>query len=560
MQVTPVLTKFKANTFIQDYLTACGVQNIKEYLHPTVKDCDDFRKYPNMKKAIYALADFLENNKESKLGILVDSDNDGICSSAEIYNFLLKHLNVSDELIKTYIHTNKQHGLRKSAEENIVQQVLDDEVKFLIIPDAGTNDAVECEMLAKNNVQVLILDHHIPEIKNDFAIIVNHHLGENLNTELPGTGVVFKFIQAYCYEFKMEMPFYEDLVASSIVSDICSLVPLENRYFLTKGLSKNNKDFNPMLNLMFEKLCKKGINPTTLAWNTNPLVNSLCRGENQEDKRTFFNAISDNGEADPTEGLKVARRAHRIQKEEIERIASEIESNIDNSHKVIIAYSKNEDKNYAGLAANKLLSKYHKPIIILRNVDPNNLSGSLRSPIPLLTKINESKLAKAMGHEEACGIFIKKTKLNAFIEWCDNLDLDVHPNVPVTAILNPNSVTTELCDACVENKMLWGKDIEEPTFYFKLNVSPKSIFVYQNRTNTVKILYGKMEFVKFFCNDEVTQEFLKLTEQDKKIRIDVIGKLENNEWNGKVTPQCIIDKFEIVQNQDEKEESWEDLF
>lgn len=52
MKIKQLLQQVNKDTFIQDYLTACGVYDVKEYLNPTGKYIDDPMDYENMAKGI----------------------------------------------------------------------------------------------------------------------------------------------------------------------------------------------------------------------------------------------------------------------------------------------------------------------------------------------------------------------------------------------------------------------------------------------------------------------------------------------------------------------------
>ena len=52
MKIKQLLQQVNKDTFIQDYLTACGVGDIQEYLNPTSKYIDNPMSYENMAKGI----------------------------------------------------------------------------------------------------------------------------------------------------------------------------------------------------------------------------------------------------------------------------------------------------------------------------------------------------------------------------------------------------------------------------------------------------------------------------------------------------------------------------
>ena len=541
MEVTTLLSKINSSTFLKDYLEANSIYDIESYLHPHAGCFDDCWGYPNMLEAVELLDNAVYNHY--KIGVLADSDADGQYSATIMYLFL-KELNVTPVM---FYHVGKQHGLRPSKEENIVEQVIEKGIDLLIVPDASSNDAKECKELHDNGVEVLILDHHEITAPNPHAVIVNHHLGEGLNTALSGTGVVAKFVEAYCMNYMLPTPYYNDLVAASIISDVCDLTSMENRAYVDDGL---NHLTHPTLKLMTEKLCSKGVNPHGLAWGTNPPINALTRGDNFEDKVRFFNAMV--GIEKPEVALTVARRAHRIQTEEVKRIMAEVDTNIDNSPKVIIAYCNSNDKNYTGLVANKLMSKYGKPIILLRQADNLTWSGSVRSVIELASKINESGLANCQGHEHACGILVKKSNLPKLIAFLDTLDLSATPSIPVTASILPKQITPTLCRICEDNKILWGHGLPAPTWHIKGRIDPNSIQFFEKRTTTIKFTIDGVAFLKFMASEADIEAF-----KSNPKNIEMIVTLGTNEWNGVVSCQGIVDRYEVVED---NEENWEDVF
>ena len=535
MQVTTLLSKINSATFLNDYLEANGIDDVESYLHPHAGCFDYCWGYPNMLEAVNLLGGAVYHHY--KIGILADSDADGQYSATIMYLFL-KELGVTPVM---FYHVGKQHGLRPSKEENIVEQVIEKGIDLLIIPDASSNDVKECKELHDNGVEVLILDHHEITTPNPHAVIVNHHLGEGLNTALSGTGVVAKFVQAYCMHYMLPTPYYNDLVAASIISDVCDLSSLENRAYVADGLTHLT---HPTLKLMTEKLCNKGVNPEGLAWGTNPPINALTRGDNFKDKVKFFEAMV--GLEEPKVALTVARRAHRIQTEEVKRIMAEVDTNIDNSHKVIIAYCDPKDKNYTGLVANKLMSKYGKPIILLRQATTTTWSGSIRSTIDLASKINKTGLATCQGHEQACGILVKKSNLSKLRQFLDTLDLSTTPSIPVTASILPKQITPTLCRICEDNKILWGHGLPAPTWHIKGRIDPNSIQFFEKRTTTIKFTIDGVAFLKFMAS-EVDVETFKSSPKN----IEMVVTLGTNEWNGVVSCQGIVDRYEVVENEDD---------
>lgn len=549
MKVKPLLQSINPSTFLKDYLQALGIQDVDKYLNADLSVCDSPWDYPNMKEGVERLKKAIDDGE--KIGVLVDADCDGNLSAALITKFLLRFTNN----LAYFFHVGKGHGLVQNKEEDIPQQVLDSGVSLLIAPDSSTNDAPQCQWLKSNGVDVIICDHHEVTTPNPYAIIINHHLGEGLNIALSGTGVTQKLVQCCAESWNIDLgDLYYDLVATSIISDVCDLTTLENRAYVKYGFEHIT---DPMLELMFTKFNRKGNNPIGVSWGTAPPINSLCRGDNQQAKMDFFMALV--GKEDVDKGISVARKAHNEQSKIVKTIYEEIETDLDQSHKVVIGYTNNEYKGYSGLIANKITGNFGKPSLVLRELNPTMFSGSLRSPIDIADKINETGLAKCQGHLSACGIFLKKSNLPRLIKWFDNLPLDTDPERQVTAILKPNQVTLSLCHACSDDMVLWGASdgnkIVQPKFYLEFETLPSDVQVFVKKTTTVKIAKDDVSFLKFQCDEEKASLL-----QRERCKVSMIVTLGVNEWNGVESPQGTVENWEVSEVEDKAEESWEDLF
>ena len=330
MKINPILNKINSDSFLLDYLTACGVEDSKKYLEADLSCAQSPWLYPNMKEAVDRLRQ--APKRDDKIGILIDCDYDGISSAACLHNFLMSVWPKLD--IKTFMHVGKGHGLVQNSEEDIVQQVIDSGVTLLFAPDSTSNDKDGCMQLKSQGIDIIVLDHHEIVEENPYAIIVNHHLDKTgeLNTDLSGCGVTFKFIQAYAEDNAIDIgDLYYDLVATSIVTDVCSMLHPENRALVEYGF---NHITNPMVATMFEKFNRRGNNPIGVAWGIGPAVNAVIRSSNQDAKWALFNGFINSENID--DGISAARKAHNAQTKIVKELYEKIEPTLDNSHKVLV--------------------------------------------------------------------------------------------------------------------------------------------------------------------------------------------------------------------------------
>lgn len=557
MKVKPLLQSIDTSNFIEQYLTACGVEDVEDYLEASPDSFDNPWDYPNMETGVARLKQAISNNE--KIGVLIDVDADGLCSSTLIYRFI-KSISPAQP-IDYFIHTVKQHGLVESREENIVQQVIGAKIDLMIIPDASSNDAEQCTRLKAKHIDCLILDHHEIDKPNPDAIVINHHLGEGLNTALSGTGVTYKFVQAYCERYGHDIgKQYLDLVATSIVTDVCDMTQPENFAYVKAGFANMT---NPMLKAMYEAFNTRGNNPVGVAWGTGPKINAAFRGDDMEIKHIMFKAMV--GLHDVDNAISTLKSNHETQARITQKLVKEITPSLDLTHKVVIGYTEPEFKAFSGLIAGKLSGEYNKPSLVLREQRYGRrkpmLTGSMRSPVELAQQINESGLATCQGHKGACGIWFPKANLEKLIKWFDNQDLASESVKPVTAQLEPNQINLALCHACCDDMLLWGgseqSHVPQPKFYLTLETMPNDVTVYVKRNKTVKLNFGKASVLKFNAKGADIDLLMS-----GKCQVEALVTLDVNEWNGVESPQCKIEEWEIrkVEEKDASETSWEDLF
>ncbi len=569
MRVKALLDKIRADSFIEDYLRAHGIEDTGLYLSPEEGCLENPRFYPNMERGAELLKQAVDESW--KIGLLVDNDADGQCSATLIRQFLNTQYNI-DPVI--YIRKGKAHGLRKSASEDIVAKIIEDGCQLLISPDGSTNDVDEAQELLLHWCWTLVLDHHKVEVNNPWAVIINHHLLDKwrgletgkiyyniqgvtepcenlnpLNTALSGTGVTAKFIEFYCQTYGYLIPYMDDLIAMSTISDSCDLTALENRYYVNHGLHNVQ---NPLIKAMLPSAIKRyGLTPTGYSWAMIPLINAVCREEETEEKHKLFDAFSGHGDIEAT--LKMCRAAHKWQTETVKQAVEEIEPTLDLNHKVIVGFCDSGLANQIGLIANKFQGKYHKPVILLREASPVTWSGSLRSPVPMADIINESGLAKAMGHDMACGTVLKKANLKHLIAYLDKADFPLEPEIDVAGCISPSEINNKLCKTCEDNGELWGQGLREPTFYISADIDESNVQVFEKKTTTVKVTIDGVAFLLFMAKPEDVDA---LTRKGKK-NLSLIVTLSTNTWNDVTSPQGKIKQYEV---KDVEDRGWEDDF
>lgn len=233
MKVKPLLTKVDAKNFINQYLSAVGIQFPNMFLHPDGSCRGSSELYLNINDACYMLHDHIK--KRSRIAILCDEDADGCCSATIVYSFL-QQLGVKTDMV--FHKVGKSHGLQYYSKNGMLEYIIQLKPGLLIIPDASA-DAKCAKELHDNNIDCIILDHHKYDFSsNSYSIVVNCLQQSSTNQCASGTLVCDKFVERYCEIYGIEKKNYDDLVAMSIATDVMDLRSYENRDYVYSWLKE----------------------------------------------------------------------------------------------------------------------------------------------------------------------------------------------------------------------------------------------------------------------------------------------------------------------------------
>jgi hypothetical protein len=92
---------------------------------------------------------------------------------------------------------------------------------------------------------------------------------------------------------------------------------------------------------------------------------------------------------------------------------------------------------------------------------------------------------------------------------------------------------------------IWGQNNKEPYIYVSdINLKKSDIQIIGARKDTVKFEKFGVVYIKFFAKDLIAE-----LENYDEIKMEVVGKANLNEWAGRVTPQIMIENYEIKDNE-----------
>lgn len=576
MEVKELVPNLKIDDWINQYLSAYGINDPEEYLYPTFKYVESPNKYSNMEEGYQLLRETINNNQT--IGFIMDCDVDGILSTAILYNYIINYIQLPFEKleIKIYFHSDKKHGIT----ENAISWVMNNDISLLIVPDAGTNDYTAHMDLNFLNVNILILDHHriepkpvfLQEYKSNYkTIIINNNQGLVKNKQLSGTGVVAKFIKYIDKKEKMSYSNkYTDLVALSLVSDMCDMTSYENRDFFLHGTHKINNEFLQYMvnNFIWEKDENENsiINQHTLGFDICPYLNAVCRGTNQELKKSIVEAfigILDNTQYNALQESLKGEKAYqdKVVAQTVKEGCIDLVLSCTGIPVLAIMYLKTpESFPYTGLIANMIRKEYKCTAFVIHETN-EIYSGSCRSEINILKKCQQSKLFEiASGHDKAYGIVFKKENLDNIKDFFKTIKQEIY-KIPVVKTYNMSidNIPKSLFGFADEWDFLWNNTFLKPVFNIEnICINSKNIQVL-GKGNTIKFKKDNIEFIKFRITEDEKEKLC--LEESKDLCINTICNLTINEFRGRIILQAQIEIIEInYETKENKKITWEDVF
>ena len=486
-------------------------------------------------------------------------------------------------MFPAYVRNKLTYRLHEDKNHGIILDTIPEDVKLVIIPDAGSNQYEEHAALAARGIDVLVLDHHEAEYESPHACIINNQICDYPNKALSGVGIVFKFC-SYIDQLlnTNHADKFRDLVALGMIADMVSLREFETRHLVVSGLSQiRNPYFKRMVEVQSYSL-KDEITPFGIAFYIAPYVNATVRVGDKNEKLMLFESMLDyqgyqlvpstkRGCKGQTETkveqacrncTNIKNRQTKARDASLETIEQIIEENNLLENKILAIKLKPEmalDKNLTGLVANQLMAKYQRPVLILNkciNNETKEISwegsgrGYDKSKLDdFRSFLNNSNLVMyAEGHASAFGSGVLDVNFKKLIQYTNEQlkDYDFAPSYKVDYIFKYDDMNvSDILDIASLNSV-WGQGVEEALVAIeRIKVNKDNIrLMSADKNPTLKItLPNGISVIKFRSSKE---EYEALCSELGCVTINIVGKCERNIWNGIVSPQILVEDYEIV--------------
>lgn len=326
-------------------------------------------------------------NKE-KIVVFGDYDADGISGSVIFYDFFKK---IGFENFHIHIPNRYKDGYGLTL--GAIDEFIEDGINLIITVDCGITDAPEVKKAKDAGIDTIIIDHHIVQdgAPEAYAIIDAKQDGETYPFKfLSGAGAAFKTVQGLIRrgtdtgQFNIVEGWEKWLLDVASIATIADMVSLrdENRTIVYFGLKVLRKTKRVGLISLYKKLKLNSeyLNEDDIGFMVAPRINTASR---MGHATTSFNLlITDNKEEAQTIASDLEGK-NGERKESVQVILDAVENkfsgNEDNIPPIIVLGDFSWMPGVLGLAANRIMEKYQRPVFLWGKADAHEIKGSCRS-------------------------------------------------------------------------------------------------------------------------------------------------------------------------------------
>ncbi|MCA9383009.1 single-stranded-DNA-specific exonuclease RecJ [Candidatus Dojkabacteria bacterium] len=501
-----------------------------------------------IEKAATTIIGAIKDNK--KIFIYGDYDVDGICATSILFDFLYRKLGA--EVIP---HVPNRFTEGYGLNEESLTILKDQGAELIITVDCGIRDKELVEQFSNKGLQFIITDHHtIPEDEKGKQIVPDRAesiVHPKLSTsdypfpEICGTTVAWKLLVVLSEHAKHKQMLddnfdpdaYLDLVA---LATVCDLMPLqdENRLIVKRGLDQMRQTVNRGLAglLDFLEITPAELRTYHLGFVIGPRLNASGRIEHALDGVRLLTTNNEQAIRElvvKLNDLNVYRQQITKQLvEEAEAMVTETELN----HKLLFLVGDEWPDGVVGLVASKIVEKYSRPVLIASN-DDGVVKGSARSipPFNVTEAISEfsNLLDRFGGHSQAAGFTFQHSHYDEFKsglqQYANKLltEEDLIPEIEVEMELKPEHINFDLINEILLMEP-FGYQNKTPIFLFSdVNVVSAKLVGKDSSHLSLSVDVGGLEIR---CIGFNKKDLFNIAEQSAKI--DMIGNLDINHWNG----------------------------
>lgn len=533
LQISPVIAKMLVRRGLTDAEAAL------RFLHPDRAGFYDPFLMKDMDKAVHRIRQAISGSE--RIMVYGDYDADGATSTSLMHLALQK----AGAKVEYYIPDRFEEGYGLNGPA--IRQAKERGFSLIVTVDNGITAVEEVRLANELGMDMIVTDHHTPPqvLPDAYAILNPKQPGCSYPDKmLAGVGVAFKVAQALLGEIPEE---FLDLAAIGTVADLAPLTD-ENRLLTIYGLERINRSPRLGIQALIEVsgLAGKEITAGHIGFSFGPRINASGR----LDSATY--AVELLTTEDPVRAKELAhflndrnQERQEISAQIFEEAVAEIEAHPEwLDGRVLVVAKEGWNAGVIGIVASRLIERYYRPTLMITISDGMG-KGSARS-------IDGFHLYDAMaecrnlfnhfgGHKMAAGFSLQSERID---ELRSRLNQRAQQVLSAEDMIPKIEIDDEL--ELLSVNMDFVRDVERLAPFGFGNPSPR--FQLTGLTLEVCRRVGQggahLQLVVGRGAAQLGGIAFRAGEEANLIsewqRLDLVGELTINEWNGKQSLQIQV--------------------
>jgi single-stranded-DNA-specific exonuclease len=532
-----------------------GSEEMAEFLDPSPRPAPDPLRLPGMFEATERIASALRHSEA--IGVFGDYDTDGVTSAA-LLTLALRAASGNAQPVSVRLpRRDEGYGLSVTGVDDLAAAG----VRLLIAVDCGSNDHGAVERARQHQMDVVIVDHHRIGVGPPHgALIASPQLSDDAPyRNVSGAGLAYLLATALAHAGfdtgggpSMEPTTLLDLAMIGIIGDVSSLTGV-NRPLVRDGLRRMRERPRVGLKALSESagIDVATLSSTQIAFQISPRLNALGR---LGDPRPAYDLLVTTNVQEASQLAAQAELANRQRKVIQDRILRDVETSLladptQLNRRVLVVSGSGWESGIVGLAASKLVDRYRRPVVVLA-VDDGVAHGSARSipdfDIAGALSVSADLLIRHGGHDQAAGLSLLESDVAAIAAALDEaaersqLEAPAPSRLVIDADLEPARMRLEVT-RLIQSLGPFGQGNPVPMLRVR-QLPLRGYSVMGRERQHLKIhTAGPAGMVDAILWNGA----LRSRELVGARKIDLVGHLESNVWNGSQRVQLQVVDFRV---------------
>ena len=431
---------------------------------------------PDMEKSVHRILRAIKD--QELIGVWGDFDVDGQTSTA----VLVSALRQAGARVVYHIPVRgpESHGIRL----DVLQIFVKSGITLIVTCDTGISEVEPIAWAQNHGIDVILTDHHtLPEIiPAAFAVINPQFLSvDHPLRPLPGVGVAYKLAEALLAETHQPegAAALHDLVSLGIVADVAELKD-DCRYLTQSGIALIRESKRSSIRSILEAA---EINPSqfseeSIAFAIAPRMNGLGRLDDANPMVEFLLSEDPALLAVTTNRLEGFNATRKLKCDQVFQGAlDQVKRNpslLD--HPVLMLSHPDWPAGVVGIVASRLVSLYHRPVILFVAPPGDRMRGSARSiegiDITAAIRQQAALLNTFGGHPMAAGLSLDPLNFKQFQRDLDHsieqqlADHPISAELQIDAYQQPSTIDMDLLQS-IDRLAPFGAGNPPPVFAAK---------------------------------------------------------------------------------------------